>query len=87
MYEGEVGIGYDVRHNPVTDADEKYNFKIKIGRATGENNYSMWADSADLSFVTDPDTLQQIVDAVIQQIGQDEFVRTRTFNQFKENLD
>ena len=34
LYEGEIGISYDLVPNPVTHQDEKRNFKIKIGRGT-----------------------------------------------------
>jgi len=84
LYEGEVGIGYDIYHNDVTGADEKYNFKIKIGRAVGTHNFCSWEEAADLSITKlDPEELQDIADKVIEQLGEDAFVAKGTFNRFK----
>ena len=58
LYEGEVGIGYDTYHNPITGVDEKRNFKIKVGRAWNGKACSLWQDSADLIAAgLDPDSL------------------------------
>jgi len=88
LYEGEVGIGYDIYHNDVTGTDEKYNFKIKIGRAVGTHNFCSWEEAADLSIAKlNPEDLQDIADKVIEQLGEDIFVTKGTFNRFKEQFD
>ena len=88
LYEGEVGIGYDTYHNPVTGVDEKRNFKIKVGRQYNGKEWSFWRDSADLIAAgLDPDSLQVIAQAVIDQLGDDTFVKTSVFNQFKVELE
>ena len=75
LYEGEVGIGYDVYHDEVTGADEKRNFKIKIGRSIGKHNFCSWSEAADLSMAKlSPEDLQDIADKVIEQLGDDVFV-------------
>lgn len=87
LYEGEVGIGYDIRHNAVTGEDEKYNFKIKIGRSKGQYKYCSWNDAADLKIANlDPEDLQTIADQVIEQLGDDKFVSASAFNNFKTSL-
>lgn len=87
LYEGEIGIGYDIRHNAVTGEDEKYNFKIKIGRSKGQRNFCSWNDAADLKIANlDPEDLQAIADEVVEQLGEDKFVSVSSFNIFKTNL-
>lgn len=88
LYEGEVGIGYDIYHNDVTGEDQKFNFKIKIGRAIGKHNFCSWEEAADLSIAKiDPEDLQDIVDKVIEQLGEDVFVQKRSFDKFKQDLE
>ena len=88
LYEGEVGIGYDIYHNEITGEDQKFNFKIKIGKAIGKHNFCSWDEAADLSMAKlDPEDLQDIANKVIEQLGEDIFIEKGTFDRFKTQLD
>ena len=87
MYEGEVGIGYEVHHDSIYNVDEKSNFKIKIGRSMNGHNYCTWKQAADLSIAKlDPEEVQNIIDQVLAQIDTSTFVTKIEYNEFKDTI-